>query len=105
MAEDQSKKAVVASIYRVLSFFEQHQIVHKIQSVHKFQLCQHMDKCCHHQRAMFLICNECGSVTEHPASSDLFEAIDSQSKVSGFAARTDNIELTGICGICEGKAS
>lgn len=100
LSKGTDKKAVVASIYRVLTYFEEHSVVHKLNSVHKFHLCQQMKDCYAHHRVMFLICQGCGCVEEVPAPEHLFEQIDNERERLSFQANNDNIELQGLCRAC-----
>lgn len=100
MSKGSDKKAVVASIYRVLTYLEEHNVVHKLSSVHKYHLCQQMNNCCEQKRVMFLICQQCGRVDELPAPKHLFEQIDTERNRLSFQVNSENIELQGICNAC-----
>lgn len=86
------------TVYRVLSFFESHHLVHKIASLNTYALC--VEPGCSHA-AQLMICTKCHQVVEvtDPAASALAEAL---LKRHGFAYHTHlPMELFGVCAGCQ----
>lgn len=91
------KSAVPPTIYRSLEFLLENGLVHKIERLNAFVSCADADH--HHADAQFLICKNCGAVTEledHAIS----EAIALAASKRGFKPNQTVVEIDGFCASC-----
>jgi Fur family zinc uptake transcriptional regulator len=88
------------TVYRALDFLLAQGLIHRIESLNAFIGCaQPQDP--HH--AILLICSQCGDIEER--SSDRVHAeLDRLAADSGFAVRSEVIELRGLCRRCRQAA-
>lgn len=93
------------SVYRILEFLEQQQLVHKLNLANKYIACCHID-CDHsHDVPQFLICSVCqrvkeislGKITEQELKHDVEEA--------GFQLVHPQLEINCICDECVDEAA
>ncbi|WP_432454671.1 MULTISPECIES: Fur family transcriptional regulator [unclassified Agarivorans] len=89
------------SVYRILEFLEQHQLVHKLGSQNKFVACSHIHDQCHHQISQFLICRECQQVKEITIPQHLIDEIGLRAKDVGYHLLSPQLELECICDNCK----
>ncbi len=95
----------VMSVYRILDFLGQMELVHKLQSGSKFLACSHI-ACDHqHEAPQFLICRRCGKVVEVGISSDMIAALHSMVEQSGFHMTSPRLELNCLCHHCATASS
>ncbi len=87
------------TVYRALDFLLEQGLIHKLESLHAFVGCDHPGQ---PHCSQFLICAECGRVTE---LDDAGVALSLKSVVreSGFEPRRRVVELIGTCAGCVGK--
>ncbi|MEM7047310.1 MAG: Fur family transcriptional regulator [Pseudomonadota bacterium] len=85
------------SVYRVLDYFQQHGLIHRLASINAYVPCSCL--CNHHHMSHFLICQTCHQVAEvsHHA---LDQAIVKSSKAHNFAMEISVIETAGTCHAC-----
>ena len=88
------------SVYRILEFLEQQQLIHKLGSQNKFVACAHIHKACHHHVSQFLICRDCQSVKEIHIAQPLIDELDSQAKSVGYQLLGPQLYLDCICAKC-----
>ena len=86
-------------VYRILDFFIENKIVHKINSNNSYIICSHLDK---HQNCYFLICNECGLV-EECCNEELKKAILHTTSKNDFLEQNISLEIMGLCKNCQNK--
>ena len=94
------------SVYRILDFLEQQQLVHRLSSSNKYVSCAHI--ACDHkhfQKTHFLLCEGCSSVEEVDATQEASDALEQMAKTVGFKLTTQQFELSGICTTCQNSAS
>tara|TARA_X000000950_G_scaffold270822_1_gene351108 strand:+ start:4571 stop:4999 length:429 start_codon:yes stop_codon:yes gene_type:complete len=82
--------------YRAIEFWEKNNFIHRIESLNAYSVCKanHL-----HPGSQFLICNQCGEVTE----SHIFEIpklIDDKIEKKVFSAKSWNLEVKGVCSKC-----
>ena len=88
------------SVYRILDFLQQQQLVHKLSSTNKFIACSHI-ACDHrHDMPQFLICKQCGDVKEIALGNTLFDHLQDQVQNAGYQLRSTQLELDCICHQC-----
>lgn len=90
----------VMSVYRMLDFLAQENLVHRLSSSNKYVACSHI-ACSHaHQQPQFLICDRCNKVSEIGIDSDMIAALNNQVKQAGFQLGSPQLELHGLCKQC-----
>ncbi|MGH1426774.1 MAG: Fur family transcriptional regulator [Arenicella sp.] len=88
------------SVYRILDFLIEIGAVHKLESVNQFMACEHA-ACEHsHQKAQFLICDDCHSVQEIVLGESVLHSLDSSVLEAGFSMKSLQLELHGTCLKC-----
>lgn len=91
-------KAQVMSVYRILNFLLDNELIHRIESLNAFILCHHMEA--HGHLTQWLICTQCGNVTE--CDLPVFkQSVDTLAAQTGFSVTAPIIEITGICSSCQ----
>lgn len=90
-------KAQVMTVYRILEFLQQHDLVHRIENLNAFMLCHHLSK---HHISQWLICEVCGTTTEY-AGTAFNQAIEEVEQHSRFQVSEPTIELLGVCHNCQ----
>lgn len=88
------------SVYRILEFLEQQQLIHRLDSQNKFIACSHIHENCHHQISQFLICRDCHNVKEISIEQGVINALDKQVKEGGYKLLSPQLELDCICNHC-----
>jgi Fur family zinc uptake transcriptional regulator len=85
------------TVYRALDFLIQNGLVHRIESRNAFLACAHP----HDAASMvaFLICEDCGSVGEIPATL-LAQGLNDAARQLGFTPKMPVVEIAGICAHC-----
>lgn len=89
------------TVYRALDFLLEQGLVHKLESLHAFIGCTHPD---HPHCSQFLICADCGRVTELEDEA-VARSLTSAASESGFRPRRPVVELIGTCADCSDKPS
>ncbi|MDO6686673.1 MULTISPECIES: Fur family transcriptional regulator [unclassified Agarivorans] len=89
------------SVYRILEFLAQHQLVHRLESQNKFVACSHIHEQCHHQVSQFLICQNCQSVEEITIPQHLIDEIDNRAQQVGYHLLSPQLELSCLCKDCK----
>lgn len=84
------------TVYRALEFWEQEGFLHKISSLNLYAACQAGHR---HHSAQFLICDNCGDITEAHLC-DMPSEIEKVAKTNKFKTRQWVLELRGLCGKC-----
>lgn len=85
------------TVYRVLDFLLQNQIVHKLSSINSYIICSHLTK---HKDCYFLICNKCETVVEC-CNKYLSKIIDKTANDNKFNVEKTIVEISGICKSCQ----
>ncbi|GAB1256962.1 hypothetical protein NBRC116494_14640 [Aurantivibrio plasticivorans] len=90
----------VMSIYRMLDFLAEENLVHKLSSINKFIACSHI-ACDHtHDVPQFMICDSCEDVSEIGIKKEIIDAIRASLKQVDFTLGTPQLELHGVCKSC-----
>ena len=88
------------TVYRVLEFLQDKDLVHKLDTANKFVACSQFD-CKHtHPPSQFLICNQCLKVKELGMSGAKFEELKQTIEDAGFHLDTQQLEMNCICTDC-----
>lgn len=88
------------SVYRILDFLIDIGAVHKLESINQFIVCEHA-ACGHtHQKAKFLICDDCHSVQEVDLDEDILDSLNHSAVRENFSLKSSQLELHGLCVDC-----
>ncbi|MEC9454268.1 MAG: transcriptional repressor [Pseudomonadota bacterium] len=96
---DSEKSVRPPTVYRALEFLMAHGLVHRVDSLNAFVGCSGSDE---HHNAQFLICQECGEVSEMDGAM-IGQAVARQAAEAGFNVRRQMVELHGECPGCAAK--
>lgn len=88
------------SVYRILDFLQEVQLVHKLSSANKFVACSHIT-CKHaHEVPQFLICNECQRVKEISINKSTIDDLQTNVEKAGFKLLSPQLEMSCLCDQC-----
>jgi len=88
--------AAPPTIYRALDFLLEHHFIHRLETLNAFVSCFHPR---HRHDGQFLICEQCGNVTEVPEEQLSHQLADAARKV-GFEPSRQVLEVYGRCAQC-----
>jgi len=89
------------SIYRILDFLEDEQLVHKLKLANRYVACTHI-ACDHkHEVPQFLICIQCHRVEEIEVSKSMLGALKRNAKTIGFEIVSPQLEINCLCENCQ----
>ena len=91
--------AAPPTVYRALDFLLEQGLVHKLETLHAFVGCTHPD---HPHSSQFLICAECGDVTELEDEA-IAGSLRSVAAETGFEPQRPIVEVIGTCAACSLK--
>ncbi len=91
-----ARKPAPPTVYRALDFLIEHGLVHRIESMNAYLGCNHPEQS---HTGQFLICRECGNVTEMD-DDDVRQTLRRKAAERGFDARSQTVELVGLCATC-----
>ena len=93
------------SAYRMLDFLMQANLVHKLETSNQYLACSHI-RCEHeHELPQFLICDQCHTVKEIGLGKQLLKELKVSIENTGFVLSSQQLELHGLCEVCQGKQS
>ena len=93
------------SVYRILSFLESQQLVHKLSLANKYIACSHIT-CDHgHDHVQFLICNQCQDVKETRMEPHTLHSIEKKITEAGFHLASPQLEINAVCDLCFRKSN
>ncbi len=88
------------TVYRILDFLQEEQLVHKLSIANKYVACSHIT-CDHiHEVPQFLICGECQCVEEISISKATIESLQKNVKDAGFKLISPQLEMNCVCNNC-----
>ena len=93
------KNPAPPTVYRALDFLLEQGLVHKLESLHAYVGCMHPD---HPHASQFLICDDCGDVTEVEDAS-VAESLRVAGQALGFRTKRPIVEVLGTCAQCHEK--
>lgn len=95
--------AAPPTIYRALDFLLEQGLIHKVERLSAFVGCVHGidDEAVHHHAAQFLICRQCGRVTELNEK-EIGQVLVRAARRSGFHLGSSTVEAEGTCAACHG---
>jgi Fur family zinc uptake transcriptional regulator len=89
--------AMPPTVYRTLDFLMGKQLIHRIERLNAFVACT--DPGQHTHSVQFLICSDCGKVTELEDRA-VSHALDKAAMEGGFRLSNVIVELEGLCAAC-----
>jgi Fur family transcriptional regulator, zinc uptake regulator len=102
--EEYGETMAAMSIYRILDFLEQENLVHKLKLANKYVACAHMT--CEHSHAMtqFLICQMCNVVKEISIDDTMIQRLHQSVQDANFTLTSPQLEINGLCHHCATNA-
>jgi len=98
--EESGESIPAMSVYRILEFLENENLVHKLKLANRYVACIHI-ACDHrHVAPQFLICTQCYKVEEVDISRSTMSALRRNVEGAGFELVSEQIELDCICASC-----
>jgi Fur family zinc uptake transcriptional regulator len=91
--------ATPPTVYRALNFLLEHGLAHRIERLNAFVACADDAGAPHKHAAEFLICRDCGGVTEIE-DDRIGDAVREAAARSGFAPAGITVEVEGTCAAC-----
>ena len=98
----ESKESIpTMSVYRILDFLQNENLVHKLNLANKYIACAHIT--CTHSHAIpqFLICRECTKVVEISIDKSAIGEIQKKVENAKFQLSRPQLEMHCICNDCE----
>lgn len=87
------------TVYRVLNYFVEKNIIHRIESQNTYICCSHLTKDSSHHQAILFFCKLCQQSYEYE-STDVFHSILQFSQQNHLKIDDSLIEINGICQTC-----
>lgn len=101
--EKLGEKLSPMSMYRILEFLEEEQLVHKLKLANRYVACTHITCDHQHEKPQFLICIQCYRVEETGISKSMLSTLQSNVKKVGFEMVSPQLEINCLCGDCAGS--
>ncbi|MEL0081866.1 MAG: transcriptional repressor [Gammaproteobacteria bacterium] len=93
-------KIPAMSVYRILAFLQDEQLVHKLNLANKYVACAHI-ACDHaHEVPQFLICGECQQVKEIAISKSITKKLQQSVAAANFHLLSPQLEMDCLCESC-----
>lgn len=90
----------VMSVYRMLNFLKENELVHRLETTNQYLPCSHIT-CKHdHEVPQFLICDQCHGVNEVGIRKEILSELSANIEDTGFTLARQQIEFHGICNTC-----
>lgn len=91
--------AVPPTVYRALDFLLEQGFVHRVERLNAFVGCVEGGSHAHEHPVQFLICKDCGGVTEVEDAA-VAEALALAAERTGFRPAHATVEVEGLCESC-----
>lgn len=88
------------SVYRILAFLQDEQLVHKLNLANKYVACAHIDGEHAHEASQFLICQSCQRVKEVDIGDSVVKSLRQNVLDAGFELGNPQLEINCICEGC-----
>lgn len=98
--EKVGEKLSPMSMYRILEFLEEEQLVHKLKLANRYVACTHITCGHQHEVPQFLICVECYRVEETAISKSMLDSLKENVKKVDFELVSPQLEINCLCGDC-----
>ena len=93
----------VITVYRVLDFLQNNNLVHKLETENKFIACTHTHCGNSDSSSQFLICKQCLKVKEFSMSESAIKELKETVDQAGFRLNNSQLEMDCICKDCYEK--
>jgi Fur family zinc uptake transcriptional regulator len=95
------KTLSVMSVYRMLNFLKENELVHRLETTNQYLPCSHIS--CHHSHEIpqFLICDSCKGVDEVGIRKEILKELSANIEDTGFALAHQQLEFHGLCKSCQ----
>ena len=98
--EEMGYQLPAMSVYRILNFLEDEELVHRLNLAKKYVACAHI-ACKHdHEVPQFLICAKCSRVQEISIDAKLVASLNKSVENAGFNLKSQQLEFDCLCGDC-----
>ncbi len=95
------KTLSVMSVYRMLNFLKENELVHRLETTNQYLPCSHIS-CQHsHEVPQFLICDSCHGVNEVGIRKEILRELSANIEDTGFALAHQQLEFHGLCKTCQ----
>lgn len=84
------------TVYRAIEFWQKHGFIHRIECLNAYMVC---DAGHRHQGSQFMICDDCGDVTETHLC-NIPQTLQNKIDDHNFVPSRWNFEIHGLCGKC-----
>ena len=99
------EKIPAMSVYRILAFLQEEQLVHRLKLANKFVACIHI-ACDHpHGVPQFLICGQCQHVKEIAIKKSTINSLRQSVEEAGFHLLSPQLEMDSLCEHCMSNAA
>jgi len=98
--QDHGESIPTMSVYRMLDFLAEQNLVHKLGAINKYIACAHISCSHRHETPQFLICDDCHSVSEVEVEAKTLDTLGREVEAAGFHLRSRQLELHGLCDHC-----
>ena len=89
------------SVYRILEFLEDENLVHKLNLANKYIACAHITCDHNHSIPQFLVCRICDKVREISIDIDSMKKIEKKVQDENFNLIKPQLEMHCICKVCD----
>ncbi len=90
----------VMSVYRMLKFLKDNNLVHRLETTNQYISCSHIT-CDHaHEVPQFLICERCHGVDEVGIRREILDELSANIRDTGFQLARQQFEFRGLCHDC-----
>jgi Fur family zinc uptake transcriptional regulator len=89
------------SVYRMLEFLQEEQLVHKLNLANKFVACSHITCGHEHVTPQFLICGACQKVQEIGIDTNVLKKLEKNVSDAKFRLLSPQLEMSCICADCD----
>ena len=89
------------SVYRILDFLENNELVHRLSTSNKYIVCSHISCDHQHQSPQFLICKSCHKVEEVEVPASVMDSVVKSTRNAGFTLASDHLEIECFCRDCD----
>lgn len=95
------KTLSVMSVYRMLNFLKDNELVHRLETTNQYLPCSHIS-CQHaHEVPQFLICDSCHAVDEVGIRKEILKELSTNIEDTGFVLARQQLEFHGLCRDCQ----
>ena len=88
------------SVYRILDFLETEHFVHKLNISNKYVVCSEIESKHEHGVPQFLICFQCGKVSETQVEPKIISSMHTNARQEGFTVLSPQFEIFCVCDDC-----